>query len=726
MRFPSALLMIGLAASVLPACSRREVMGLPRPNARPTVELTQAPVAGSSVGTYAYEVSWAGYDEDGRIARFQYAVDPPSVEGAETTWVATTANRQTFAFLADSVDSPTNTVPMGQRTHTIAVLAVDDAGARSAVATVSFTARTIAPTVGITSPRPSVLLPPVLPPSARIVWSGSDPDGTGSRTPVAYRWKLLTDSGEFPRLAALLDPDSLRRRYAPTFAGWDSLPGTTTSVILRDLVPGQYYTFVVVAIDEAGAYSPVFNLSTNMLNFSVGSRTGTGPILTLSGAAFSYTFPAAGVFLDPSTYVRADLPAEVPYWFAWSATTTSGGFIRGYRWSMDIVSIDDETERTDEATDLTHWSRWTTGNSTTLPAVNLPAAGGSEGHLFYVEAEDDVGGLSLGVIAYTIIRPPFDRDLLIVDDTWLAPDRAAGSCVAGPSSIWPTAAELDTLLYAVGGKPYRCYPSGTLSPPGLFAGYAFDTLGTHLSPPGTLSAARLSHYRNLIWITDLNSALNYGEDPYVQTRPMPLLRFWSLPGALEPLRLYLLMGGRMWLMGGGAAFASLRDYDAFRSANNVFSSQLGELVPGRFMYDAAHWRSEITVYYSARASRVIAGAGNWPGAPNYDELPPELDERSVLTDPLPPLRGSLSWPSSYAAEFLTRPNTATDIDELYQTIGGSAGSGHPVMTLYHGPDNQGFVFSGFPIWYFRRSQSIPLVDFVLQRVWGMTRQPVPR
>jgi hypothetical protein len=36
------------------------------------------------------------------------------------------------------------------------------------------------------------------------------------------------------------------------------------------------------------------------------------------------------------------------------------------------------------------------------------------------------------------------------------------------------------------------------------------------------------------------------------------------------------------------------------------------------------------------------------------------------------------------------------------------------------------VFSGFPLWFFRRSQQIPVVDFVLQQLWGYTRQPVSR
>ena len=196
----------------------------------------------------------------------------------------------------------------------------------------------------------------------------------------------------------------------------------------------------------------------------------------------------------------------------------------------------------------------------------------------------------------------------------------------------------------------------------------------------------------------------------------------------------------MWLMGGGSAFASLRPHDAPRTPNNVFSSALGELKQSGVMFDAAHWRSEITVLYSAQAQRSTRAVGGWPGAPDYSELPPLLSERRLDTDPLPPLRSSLVWPTTYAAEYLTKPNPIIEfappdpavgvaysaLDTLYVTVGGPAGSGHPVMTLYHGGHNAPFVFSGFPVWYFSRAHSIPLVDFVLQRVWGMTRRPVPR
>ena len=614
MRIPRAALS-SLALLVplwlLSSCSERTIQGIHVLNQRPTVELSQVPVPADTMGTFVYELSWAGFDADGRIARFQYVVDPPSAAGAETAWVVTIANRATFVFRADSAASGGATRARGF--HTVAVVAVDDAGARSAVATASFTATTVAPFVSILSPPPSTLLEVQLPSSIRISWSGLDPDGRLSKSPVAYKWKVLGEDGEFPRLSALLDPDSLRRRYAPDFAGWDSVPGSVTGATLRNLTPGQSYVFVVVAFDEAGAYSPVFTLTSNMLMFSVGARVSGGPVLSVSSPVYSYTYPAGGVFADPTFYVRIEIPADAPIPLAWSAKPGAGSFIQGYRWAVDINSIDDETARTDEETDLAHWSRWSTSTSVTLPAVSPPPGRLAETHLFYIEAVDDLGLLSLGVIQYTVVRPAFDRELLIVDDTWFAPDRVGtGGCVAGPSLTWPTAAELDTLLYAAGDKPYRCYPAGTRSPAGLFAGYAFDTLATHLRPPGTLSAQFLGRYKNVIWMCDLNSALLF-EGAFIQIRPSQL----SVPGVQNPLRTWLLQGGRMWLMGGGSAFASLRPHDAPRTPNNVFSSALGELKQSGVMFDAAHWRSEITVLYSAQAQRSTRAVGGWPGAPDY-------------------------------------------------------------------------------------------------------------
>jgi hypothetical protein len=490
----------------------------------------------------------------------------------------------------------------------------------------------------------------------------------------------------------------------------------------------------VVAIDEAGAYSPVFNANQNMLQVRVDPLKTLGPRITVFAPGLQYSFPSGGFFSDPVSFVKVEFAADNPTPMAWTAEHVPGGFIRGYRWAVDLARLDDETARTDEDTDLAHWSRMSTGTSALLPAY--APRGASETHFFYLEAEDDLGSRSLGVVQFTVVRPQFDHDLLVVDDTWFTRDRTgAGGCVAAPSGAWPSAAELDTFLFAAGEKNYRCYPPGTKSPAGVFAGYAFDTLGTHFSTPGTLNLQRLDHYRNIVWMCDLTSAFFY-TDPYnVSFRPMPLLRTWSGPTVQNPLATWLRQGGRMWLLGGGSAMASLIDFNKLRSADNVFSSELGELGPGRLMYDGAHWKSEIKVLRSFRASRSPRAVGGWPGAPDYSQLPDPLLEKSIDTDPLPPLRSGNFYLTAYAAEVLSKPNdvhegiaplATSTLDTLYETLGGEIGSGWPVMTLYHGGENAPFVFSGFPIWYFQRSQTIQLVDFVLQRVWGLERRPLAR
>ena len=724
------------------ACSKKQlagVAGLAIPNLPPTVELSQVPAPADTSGTYVYELSWAGFDPDGRVVKFFYTIDPPSRALAETVWTATTANRHTFTFRSDSLGSSGSLRARGF--HTVAVYCVDNDDARSPVVFASFTSTTVAPTVRILSPTPSALLSRELASAVRVEWVGIDPDGVGTQLPASYRWKLFGGSGTLSVAAILADPDTLRRLFAPTFAGWDSLPGDARAVEVRNLVPGQNYIFAVVAIDQAGAYSPVFTATSNLLAFHVNAAASLGPIITISSPTFSFTYPSGGFFVDPTSFIHADFAADNPVQFVWSAKAATGSFVRNYRWTVDIASIDDETERTDEATDLAHWSRRTTTTSLVLPAYSPTGGRLSETHLFYLEATDDLGFTSLGVVKFTVVRASFDRDLLIVNDTWFSPDgAAAGGCVQSSLGTWPSAADLDTFLYAAGDKPYRCYPAGSRSPVGVFAGYSFDTLCTHHTPVSALTLQRFDRYRNIIWMCDVNSALSYTDEPEVPFRPMPQLRFWNSPGHTSPLSTWLLQGGRLWLTGGGAALASLRAYDAPRSPSNVYSSTLGELSQGRLMYDSAHWRSEITILNSARAARSSRAVGGWPGAPDYTQLPTELIEKTPETDPLPPLRANSVYLSNYPAEHLTKPNDIVELDNpdpnighiiatldtIYETQGGNAGTGRPVMTLYHGRDNATFVFSGFPPWYFQRAQLIQLVDFVLQNVWGLSRKPVAR
>jgi hypothetical protein len=722
-------------------CGRRDYMGVLFPNQRPTVSITQSPPTRLDPSTYYCEISWDGRDSDGRVVGFRYAIDPPAAAGSDTAWVATVENRKVFTFASDSVAG--GITPVAHRFHTFVVEAVDDRGSRSAPEHVSFDATTIAPVVVIESPLPSGLLFRRVAPAFRITWKGIDADGSGSRLPRQYRWKVFGSSTTPSLQAVLQNPDTLQILYAPTFASWDSLPGAATYLILHDLTPGQSYVFALVAIDEAGAWSAVLSPYENLLQFDVESAATSGPQITLATDQMTYQFPSGGIFLDTATWPRTDFGAGTPALIRWSAIVPSGASVRAARWAVDIDAIDDETPRSNQDTDIGHWSRWSSATTISISGLDPPPGQSSSSWTFYLEVEDDSDQLTLVGMQMSIIRPVFDRDLLIVDDTFLPPDRrnSTGDCVQLPGQqTWPMAAELDTFLYAVGGVPWRCYPTGTMSSPGLFAGYDFDTIGTHFLHDGAFNLSVLSRYRHVLWIVDGESATSFNQFFNTTIQPMPLLRHLSEPGIQNPLVTWMQQGGRLWLMGGGASYATLTDYSVTGDLLNVFRNSNGELVPGRFMYSYTHWQSEVTTYRSYQARRAARAVGGWPGAPDYSLLPPVLQQKTPATDPLPPLRNSAQFYTTlFYSEYLSKPNTilehlpglsgdslAPALDTLYETVGGQSGTGYPVMTVYHGVGNSQVVFSGFPLWYFQRAQAIQVADFVFQRLWGLTRRPVAR
>lgn len=744
---PRALLVAGAAALIalaaLAGCGKGKYEGLLPANQRPELELTQVPSSTTEPYFYAYEVRWAGFDSDGWIDHYLYCVDPPTVAGSDTPWVATTANRQLFTFRSEHVDSAAALT--GRGFHTLVLKAVDNGGLASAPATRSFSSFTIAPTVQFTSPQPNHLFTPKFGPSFRLTWKGDDPDGRASRKPIKYKYKVFDyDNQEMDFLTILLRPDTLRTHYGPYFSTWDSVGGDTTQVDLHDLQPGVKVA-VVVAFDEAGAFSPVFAMDINMFVFQV-TYEFLGVQLTVFNETFYYKYPKAMFSLDPADFVVVDQAADQPAGFKWSGTTNnSGTFVAGYRWRVD-GDIADETQRTNESTDITHWSRWsalTTGCS--LPPFSPPAGQYSEPHFFYLEAKDSEGRISLAVVNFTVVRPRFDRDLLIVDDTRLKLDsRLSTGAYAKPSGAWPTAAELDTFFFAAGNVPWREYPAGTVSPPGVFAGYDYDTMATRYRPGGLVSLTDLGHYRHVLWYVDYKSSTNVNPIDYDRD-PMPLLHGVSFPGKSNPLAIWIKQGGRAWVFGGGVASCTQREWEKTGTNALVYSSADTELVAGRFMFDLAHWRSEITDGTSGQARWSTAGTIPWAGQPDYSTLPPIMKEKTAATDPFAqyaPNRANQGefYQAVYSVEALTKANTIVQdddpdpnalrmvptLDTLYATTGGSVGSGKPVMTLYHGGENQQFLFSGFPLWYFQRQHVIAMTDWVLQTLWGMPRRPVPR
>jgi hypothetical protein len=778
-----------------------------RDNIPPEVRLTSAPVTTQDRYFYAYRMNWVGYDPDGRVDHFLIAVDPErpdSVNLAERTpdgspmWQATTRNEQIVFFRATTPD----TVRLGISVdhHVFAIAAVDDRGAISKPVYRAFFSFTEAPRVLIESPRPNQFFTPIVTPTVRIRWRGIDPDGQFTTKPVKYKFRLFgRQNPDFPGILdfvshILSTPKFLYWTYAPTFGpsdkcqtctAWESSSAETTEKQYFNLIPNQLYIFAVTGFDEAGAYDPVFSPSSNLLRFQVTYAGTLGPQICMFNEFFNFCYATGGYANDPTRYFNVEVPADEPVTFNWFAIPPQGADIRRYRWVLDLQDLTDETQRVNELTD---WYHWSTYSLQTISATIGPFHNAPEDHLFFIEAEDNNGLRSLGIIRFTVVRATFDKDVLFVDDARLTPDaRSATGGIDRPRGSWPTAAELDTFFFARGGFPWKFYPDGTLSVPGIFydwgpfgtaaAGappspYLRDTLGTRGILSGLVPLAVLGRYKLVVWYTD-DIGATYTGAPVDQLSPITSLRLMSSPGNPSPLSTYLKQRGKLWLMGGGAAFATLASWGRTGTPSEDWTNQDRELIPGRFMYDFVKWQSSVAIRPAGRAfvnTPAWAGPGaamgrGWSGhglernlsQPDYgklsnDPVMAELLPRSRATDPPPPLRldNSFYYRTSYPAEYIGRSPTVaggsasvpnfiredadphpdvlreeSTLDTLYRCAGGTAPFGAPIMTYYHGFETPQVLFMGAPLWFFQRRQIEKMADFVLLDIFQVPKTSAP-
>ncbi len=752
----TASVLAGVLVLAAAGCGHRlEQVLLPE---EPTlVSLAHQRLSPPSQDAYAYRVSWLGLGAGSRIDHYVYAIDPISLDQVDGSWAKTTATERILTF--PRVAGP----PANREPHVFVVRAVGTDGRMSDPAWFAFSEDNYPPVVEITSPQPSASDPVIILPEVTIQWKGELWDGRSWSAPVKYKYRLFERyNPDFPGIPdfvafARTYPDSVRRLYAPSFAGWDSVPGETTSVRYADLTPGTTYLFAIVSFDDQGDYDPFFSLNRNLLMMLVATPTTGGPILTVFNEYFNYTYLTGEWSSDPSRRVRVEVPAGRPVTVHWHARPLLGADIAWYRWALAPVDL---VGRVPWADDPARWHHWSARSPTTTSATVgpfHPPPGSALTRWLYIEAEDTRGFRSLGIVEMVTRRPAFNQELLIVDDTRLKVDirSTSGPDVDPPSGPWPTAAELDTFLFAKGGFPWRSYPAGTVSPPGIFNGYEYDTIGTRgISLDGTVPVSLLALYRHVVWYVDETGA-TFLSLPTDRNTPITALRFMSAPGQASSLAAYIAQGGRVWLCGGGAAYATLRPWNRVGTSPNDYTSRDLELVPGRMMYDFVHWREGVQMLSSIQARKfgtTSFGVGanrpgrGWPSnpipptppaPPDYSLLPATLRTRTPATDPVPPLRRDdlFVYPGRYPAEYISRPNFIREdyddhsdtvaeystLDTLYLTLGSPALFYSPCMTYYHGRENAPIVFSGFSPWVWQRDQCIQLVDWVLQSVWGLPR-----
>src|SRR5206468_8006658 len=131
----------------------------------------------------------------------------------------------------------------------------------------------------------------------------------------------------------------------------------------------------------------------------------------------------------------------------------------------------------------------------------------------------------------------------------------------------------------------------------VFNGYPFgdaDTMGTRGSLSGIVPLARLGRYRVVIWYTD-DVGATYVGSPVELLQPITSLRLMSQAGQPSTISTYLKQGGKVWMFGGGAAYATLVAWGKRNTPGDDWTNQDLELIPGRFMYDFPHWQSSVGI-----------------------------------------------------------------------------------------------------------------------------------
>ena len=74
-RLAASILALGWAATSIPGCSNHE-QDQERENLRPFVRVTGGPREGTR-DSYKARIYWSGWDDDGVIDHYEYAIDPP-------------------------------------------------------------------------------------------------------------------------------------------------------------------------------------------------------------------------------------------------------------------------------------------------------------------------------------------------------------------------------------------------------------------------------------------------------------------------------------------------------------------------------------------------------------------------------------------------------------------------------------------------------------------------
>lgn len=424
------LVLLAVAAFVVAGCgAKTPIVGSETPNAPPETEVVGTPpVLGQTSANV--EFFWTGSDPDGEVVGFEWrisdngpdgVVDPQDTLTALLPWRHTTANDSLFSVSADldsfevDVEDP-NQSPRTYRywrSHTFFIRAVDHEGGRDpSPAQVSFTAVTLAPTVDIQRPeRRADITCRSVARAVSFAWEGHDPEAF-DLGPVAYRYLLIPVAngqcllrGEYrqaePPLIRADDP-----RWSPWIPA--DAPGDSGRSFRTPLLDLDWsFLFAVQAKDMAGAVTPTFEWSKNVLHFRT---TGTkAPTLRVCE-----TFLGCRTFTGKNDQASFNLVARQPLEFSWEGDANDySGQIVAYRYGWNVVDPEDPNDPGWEVA-------WGNGP---LWRSSRPRSFEQGGPNLVIRVRDDSGNESQAIFSLAVVRTPSrseQRPLLIVDD-WPEP-----------------------------------------------------------------------------------------------------------------------------------------------------------------------------------------------------------------------------------------------------------------------------------------------------------------
>jgi hypothetical protein len=298
-RFRNVAFALATLLAVLGArCEAPELLP-PDRNRPPDTFLTAGPDS-ADVAYFQVRLYWRGFDEDGTVSEWQYAIDDtvvrPDAAIVGTGWIRTTKTDSMFIFSASTSGTDQ------QRDHRFFIASVDNEGKPDPTpAVLDFTARTFAyPVPEVTcGPAEGDTLPVFS--SVTLCWGGSDADG------------------EILKMAYRLDPIDL---------GFTTVPIDSLTEVTYENLPSngsrESYRFLLVAEDDAGSR----NIAPVERRFVVNHDPHT--VIT----RFYSTQIAIPHYIDPSIVDGDTLADSSEVTFEWEAGDVDGE-IKGAFWTID-------------------------------------------------------------------------------------------------------------------------------------------------------------------------------------------------------------------------------------------------------------------------------------------------------------------------------------------------------------------------------------------------------